>query len=176
MKARSIRTRQARVLLFLAVLAIPTLLAAACGSEDESPAAIDTGTGGATAETVVDEEAFPILRPTGVYTVDDLVSAGWKKSKQYETETVPGATDIWLGFFNAKDIEVRFYESHEDAASQGITSAEEATERPARKGGGVKGAGTFAITKYPAYLVVGNVVMLCELEVATCQSLVDKLN
>jgi hypothetical protein len=34
---------------------------------------------------------------------------GGKKSKQYDTATVPESTEIWYGFFNQKDkdIEIR---------------------------------------------------------------------
>ena len=66
-------------------------------------------------------------------TFDDYVAAGWKKSKQFDTSTVPEATDIWHGFwgldpYDRKDIEVRFYDSHEIAKTYGFDNASEEIE------------------------------------------------
>ena len=45
---------------------------------------------------VPDEEGIRIiLKPNGFFSMDDLVKAGFKKSKQFDTSTVPGATEIW---------------------------------------------------------------------------------
>ena len=120
-----------------------------------------------------------ILAPEKSFTFDDYVTAGWKKSKQYDTETVPQATDIWYGFFNAKDIEVRFYESHEIAKTAGFENAAEAIDQSFREGGQYgasnRGAGSSAVTKYKAFVVAGNTVMLCEQSVDSCIALADVL-
>ena len=124
-------------------------------------------------------EVSRILAPEKSFTFDDYVAAGWKKSKQYGTETVPQATDIWYGFFNAKDIEVRFYESHEIAKTAGFENAADAIDQSFREGGQYgasnRGAGSSAVTKYKAFAVVGNTVMLCEQSVESCIALADVL-
>ena len=66
-------------------------------------------------ESAADEDPFGLrlFVDTGTsYTVDDLVSVGYKKSRLIECEVLPNAQDAWYGFFNQKDIEVWVYESH----------------------------------------------------------------
>ena len=102
------------------------------------------------------------------FTLDDLIAAGWKKSKQYTTENLPGAKEVWYGFYNRKDIEVRVYESAAAAGSQGRGPAEEAVSRPPASTDYLN-----PVSRYKAYLIVGNIVMLCDQEVADCVSLVS---
>ena len=162
----------------LAAAALTILIA--CGSDDAgAPASSDAG---AESPPAIDDElakVSTIALTDRTFTFDDYVAAGWKKSKQFPTDTVPGSEDIGYGFFNQKDIEVRFYPSHEDAATLGAESAAGAIDQSFREGGQFgssnRGAGSSAVTKYKAYAVVGNTVMLCELDVATCQRLVDAL-
>lgn len=147
-------------LCFVLVLA---LAAVACGSGD-GPAAGDVG--------VPDEEGLRLItNPDATYTLDDLVAVGYKKNKQFDVETVPGAIDIWYGFFNQQDIEVRFYESHDDALEKGVESAEEVIGVTA----GQRDYLIPVVNLYPAYAVVGNTVMLCERQLSTCQALIDAL-
>ena len=114
-----------------------------------------------------------ILVPEKSFTLDDYVAAGWKKSKQYDTETVPQATDIWYGFFNGKDIELRFYESHDVAKTAGLENAATAIDlNPLLK---KVVSGGSAVTKYRAFAVVGNTVLLCEQSIDSCIALVDAL-
>ena len=113
-----------------------------------------------------------IANPTGSYTMDDLVAIGYKKSRQFETDTLPNALDVWYGFFNKKDIEVRVYDSHQDALEFGIEPAERSIEKNA--GAELIGGKAF-IARYPAYAVFGNLVLLCERELVTCEALIDKL-
>lgn len=108
-------------------------------------------------------------------TIDELERAGYKKSKQLAYESLPGACAAWYGFFNRRDIEVRFYETHAAALELGVAPAYEATQAPKRRGGGDRGAGHEGITGYNAYLVAGNLVMLCEVEVASCEALLAAL-
>jgi len=159
--------------------ALAILLVAGCGSPDKPPAP--------TAETPAEVTAEPVERaagelsvivwPDGTYAIDDVIAAGWKKSKQFSTETVPYATDIWYGFFNRKDIEVRVYESHRDALEHGVPSADEAVARTGAQRGGWRllDFGGAAKTKYQAYAVVGNLVMLCETELAVCEDLIEQM-
>ena len=168
--------------LLLTLLVSALSLAMACGSSDSDSDSNGAGDAAAPAAEEVDEalaEVSRILSPGSSLTFDDYVAAGWKKSKQYDTDTVPEATDIWYGFFNSKDIEVRFYDSHEIAKTAGFDNASEAIDQRFREGGKIgssnRGAGSFAVTKYKAFAVVGNTVMLCEQSVESCIALADIL-
>ena len=121
-----------------------------------------------------------ITRPDDTFTIDSVVNAGWKKSKQYDDiSTVPEATEVYFGFFSAKDIEVRIYASHEAAARAGGKDAAEDIDQSFREGGQFgssnRGAGSSAVTKFKAFAVVGNTVMLCEQSVEACVALADVL-
>jgi len=127
------------------------------------------------------------------YSIDDVEAAGWTKSLQLPVDTVPHATDIWYGFYDGKDIEVRVYPSPHEAAEHGIEPAEEAVEGGKRSFGENRAllrlqysegkwtpgelsdmVGTMK-TRYAAYLVESNLVMLCETDLGACQSLVGRL-
>jgi len=74
----------------------------------------------------------------GVYTIDDFLAVGFKKSKQYDVTGLPGGIEARLGFFgpnpqSRKQFELRFYASHKDAVEQGISLAEEVTGPDAAK-------------------------------------------
>ena len=109
-------------------------------------------------------------RPNGQFEVDDFIEAGWKKNKEFEVETLPEAESVFFGFYNRKDIELRFYPSHESAMGSGKDSAEAAIKTEKLSG---RGAGFSSVTLYGAYLIAGNVVMLCEFSVQDCSDLVD---
>ena len=129
-----------------------------------------------------------------VHTVDDVVAAGWTKSKQYPIDTLPGASEVWYGFFEGKDIEVRVYPSPEDARKHGVGPAQEAVDAGERSFGanrallrlqyGHEGKWTTGElsdlaavlrTRYAAYLLAGNLVMLCETDVAPCEDLAGRM-
>ena len=77
---------------------------------------------------------------------------------------------MFFGFYNRKDIELRFYPSHVSAMGAGKDSAEKAIKTEKLSG---RGAGFSSVTLYGAYLIAGNVVMLCEFSVQDCSDLVD---
>ena len=104
-----------------------------------------------------------IFHADKTFTTDSFMAAGWKKSKEYDTATVPESTEIWYGFFNQKDIEIRFYQSHESALEHGVPLAQESLQMDA--GARIGGVNTVR-TGYSAYAVAGNAVMLCELDVS----------
>ena len=168
-------TNWGRLALLATLIAVFSLLIA-CGSGSDS--ADDVAAPATEADDAL-ADVSRILATEKSFTFDDYVAAGWKKSKQYDTETVPQATDIWYGFFNAKDIEVRFYESHEIAKTAGFENAAEAIDQSFREGGQYgasnRGAGSSAVTKYKAFDVAGNTVMLCEQSVDSCIALADVL-
>ena len=113
-----------------------------------------------------------IFHADKIFTTDSFMAAGWKKSKEYDTATVPESTEIWYGFFNQKDIEIRFYQSHESALEHGVPLAEESLQMDA--GARIGGVNTVR-TGYSAYAVAGNAVMLCELDVSSCETLINAL-
>ncbi len=177
-----LRTTRLSVTALILVASLLLVFAWGCGSEDaaapggqqeqEAPA------GAASAEQATGDAggAAPILRPDSVFTIDDVATAGFKKSKQYPTDTLPQASDVWYGFYNQKDVEVRIYPTHADAVEFGIGPADNATGREWRKGGGEKGAGTKAMSTFGAYIIAGNLVILCELDVTHCEALVAQMD
>ena len=120
---------------------------------------------------VPDEDGVRIVvKPNKIFSVDDLVKAGYKKSKQFDVATVPGAVEVWYGFFNKKNIEVRIFESHETAMEFGEGPAEIISKK--KRTGLI---GSSVVSPYPAYAIVGNIVMLCERELKTCTDLIAEL-
>jgi len=160
----------------LVPIAAASLLLAACGS-DEAPAPTASQVEGAGAPAASDEafQTSLITSPDRIYTIDDLIAAGWKKSDQLSVETLPKATEVWYGFFRQKDIEVRVYASHEDARQYGVEPAKATIDPDPSARGGDHGPWTPMIASYGAYAVAGNLVMLCELELASCEALVEAL-
>ena len=160
--------------LALGSLALAAIFAAGCGSDD--------GAGSSAAEQQ------QITASERIFSVDDLKIAGYKASKQYDVTDLPGAVDAWFGFFKADgqnpiDYEVRFYGSHEDAVALGVSMADEASgedalldeettswqvglnDRKKLASGGTADLAAWSGkigTKYGDYVVLGNMVLLCE--------------
>ena len=156
---------KALVLCLVSVAA--TLLIASCGAEDTT-----------SSELAADGEVPPLItRSDQTFTTDSFTQVGWKKSKQYDTATVPQATEIWYGFFNQRDIEIRFYPSHQDAIDFGITAAESSIEGAVKRsqGGRLLDFSGGSFSGYADYIVVGNAVLLCQLERSTCELLLERL-
>jgi len=128
------------------------------------------------------------------YTVDDVVAAGWTRSKELPAETLPQAIEVWYGFFDKRDVEVRVYRSAEDALEHGVGPAQEAVEGGERTFGenrallrlqyGYEGKWTPGELsdmlpnlrkRYAAYLVVRNLVMLCEKDARPCETLASQI-
>lgn len=159
---------RAAILLAAGMLALFTL--AACGGDGGG----DSDAPGASPAELRDEVdgKWLITQQDRVYTVEDLLAAGWKKVKQLETDTLANSIDVWYGFFQQKDIELRFYESHEAAVEHGVGPADETIGKSVR----IRLLGTtVGIVDYGAYAIAGNVVMMCELELAPCETLIDAL-
>ena len=170
----------------LVVLALPALLALACGSAD------DTGTGdtavGAPPEMPA-ASGFQKLRPTDhLYSADEVVTAGFKQSKEYDVAGLEQATAAIYGFYGPdpykrQEYEIRFYKSYADAVQYGVPMAEESvgenarlTEEAAtwdeglrerRECQGVLGdishhSGKCLFPKHYDFAVRGNMVVLCQ--------------
>lgn len=158
------------MLLAVVLLAIGGVLASACGSDDD----ISSGNAGAAAsETELvaigdDVDIRASTRAGAVYAYDEFVAAGWKQHQIYDVETLPDATEARYGFYNRRDIEIRLYPDNALAHTSGAASAEEALARRVHDGSG------FASRRvYRGYLVAGNAVMLCEVQVPDCVALIE---
>ena len=129
------------------------------------------------AETTVNSSHL-ITRNTETFTMDSFIKAGWKKSKQYDTETVPNATEIWYGFYNRKDIEIRFYDNHQEAIEFGITAAEASIEGAVKrsKGGKLLDFSGGSFSGYADYLIAGNAILLCEMDLSACELLMENVD
>ena len=129
------------------------------------------------AETTVDSSHL-ITRNTETFTMDSFIKAGWKKSKQYDTETVPNATEIWYGFYNRKDIEIRFYDTHQEAIEFGIPAAEASIEGAVKrsKGGKLLDFSGGSFSGYADYLIAGNTILLCEMDLSACELLMENVD
>jgi len=162
--------------LALAVGVAALLVPLACAREGAAPAA-------APGRVRTFQKVTPSDR---VFAFDDLVAAGFRKSREYNVEGLTGATGAWFGWWQPPgsgpvDYEVRFYRSHADAVEYGTPFADEASGDDAiinsneatwkedvrdRRSiiGGVEGGGarSGAAAKYGDYVVFGNMVLLCE--------------
>ena len=152
----------------LGVLAIAILAVTACGAS-------------ATPEPTTAPEAMPVAEPAGAegpairhpdrtFALDDLIAAGWKNSKQLDAEALPGAIEVSYGFYNQKDIEVRVYASHKDVLESGVGPAEEAAKE-SYASDFFKGSAP----NYSAYVVLGNMVLMCQFSVADCDDLIAQI-
>ena len=143
----------------------------ACDNERSNPssAMTDIETGSRTGLSTPQVKTL-ISANDSRYTVDDFIAVGFKSVTQFDLDTLPAAIDAWYGFHAQKDIELRFYESHADALEYGIEPAEVAVGKAA------VGYSRRPPRRWDAYAVVGNVVMLCELEIATCENLISEIS
>ena len=154
-------------LTFLMIYTLALLAIVACGSGDSA----------SDAESDIAEGAPAIFLADQTFTTDSFVAAGWKKSKEYDTATVPESNEIWYGFFNQKDIEIRFYSSHQDAIEFGVPAAKDSIEGAVKrsKGGRLLDFSGGSFTGYADYLIAGNAVLLCEFDRTRCDELVTGL-
>jgi hypothetical protein len=158
-----------KFLLFLVVLTTILIPIVACGSSNDEP----LSNGDPELDTV------QITLPDSVFTADDVAAVGWKKSKELSPETLPGVVNVWYGFYQQRDVEVRVYESQDEAISLGQELAEVASGR--RKpstmidSGAITNAQTNTRTSYLSYAIVGNLILLCEIKIEDCQSLLDSI-
>ncbi len=149
------------VAVLVAILVVALLVS--CGSEDGEIAGNATGP---------DSEPVLILQPDGMFTVDDVAAAGWKKSKELSSETLPDATGAWYGFYNQRDVEVRIYPSPDLAISSGMGPADDATGRGKPAPFAVGGISATRMS-YGTFAVVGNLVLLCEVKIEDCEGLLN---
>ena len=153
--------------MLVSVLAFSVISIIGCGSND-------TETLGDASYSESEEDPVQIINPSGVFTADDVVTAGWKKSKQLSPETLPDATSAWYGFYNQRDVEVRIYETHAAALGSGMGPADDATGRGKPAPFAVGGISATRMS-YTTYAIVGNLILLCEVKIEDCQGLLDTI-
>lgn len=119
------------------------------------------------------------------FSPDHLDEVGFKKSRSYDLEGLPGASDAIFGFWRIAsgdpiDYEVRFYANHADAVELGTELAEEGSgadavldaddakykegvkDRRMIVGSGIGGGARSGTgPRYGGYAIYGNIVMLC---------------
>ncbi len=161
MNHRKILSNSITVIIILMTVA----LLAGCGSSDS-----------AAVNSIVESEEDPILKlqPGGLFTLDNVVAAGWKKSKELSSETLPDATGVWYGFYDQRDVEIWIYPSHEIAVNSGRGPADVAIGKGKPAPFAVGG---ISATKksYGAYGIVGNLVMMCEVKIEDCEGLLNDI-
>ena len=157
-------------LLVISMVGLAAVALAACGSDSDSAAAPG-------ASEVEDNVGTVIVRTDGTFDVDSFVAAGWKKSKEFSTETIPDATSIWYGFYSQRDVEIRFYATHAEALGVGADAARAAVDRSPNSniGGGII-TSTGNRTQYHDYLVAGNAVVLCQTDINPCEEMAGQLD
>ena len=155
-------------LILVTSLSIITILG--CGNNDNS----DSSEAGIVTSKIINEE--------NNYSISDFEGAGLKKPKPLKADAVdkktgeaitPKATD------NAKDIEVRFYESHSDAINYGVDTAEETINAVVAFTNALiettSAESTTSTAGYGAYVVIGNAIMICQGQIEVCEELIDDM-
>ena len=172
MKAIPVRWQTCMTMLIGAVVVLA--FSAACGSGTDTS----------------EDAGFQKIDPSDrTYTFDDVLATGFRKSKQYDVEGLPGAMEARFGFwgldpYNRKDCEIRFYATHEDAVELGTEPADQITGtddimankdtlewREGWKEWWFRASGIMTFSdvmgkhnaaKYGDFAILGNMVMLCE--------------
>ena len=161
---RSEHMRQ-KIISSFGLICIALVAFSSCGSESSGATSKQ-----AAIQSPTDETGIPtIFNRDTRYSIEEFEAAGYKKVTHFDLESLPGANDAWFGFFDQKDIEIRFYPSHQMVLDKGVEPAEIAIGRgavPWQKRPPVR---------FDAYVIVGNVVMLCELDVTSCENLISLL-
>ena len=165
---------RARLLILLLAIAALSIAAVACGSDSDG---VGSSTGGPIAKIDTTER---------IYTADDIINAtNFKHNDDYDVEGLDGALAAIYGFYgvdpyNRQEYEARFYPDHATAMIQGVDFANEATgaeavllkdiqrwdegisDRRQCAGNGGHHSGKCDNPKYFDYVVVGNMVLMCQ--------------
>ena len=157
----------------LTALVIAILTLVACGNVDDG------------ADEAANVGFQQVMDVPNTFQSDDLDKIGFKKSRSYDLEGLPGATDAIFGFWRISsgdpiDYELRFYASHDDAVELGTTLADEGSgadavldaddatykegvkDRRMIVGSGIGGGARSGTgPRYGDYAIYGNIIMLC---------------
>ena len=137
----------------------------------------------ATEESVEPQTTVPhtqIIKPSArIFAVGDLEAAGLKHSKDYKTNGLQDAVQVSLFFWKIDgtpvQYEIRFYGSHDEAISSGMSYAKEGAGPEAiidpdfaRYTEGLRDRRTIVHTRgsptprYGDFVIYGNMIALCE--------------
>ena len=164
--------------IFFITILLLVMFIFACGESDSGES--NTNEDGIVTSRIINNDM--------VHTIADFETAGLKKPRSIQADAVdkktgepitPNAKEIHVGFYKStmgpKDIELRIYFSHQEALDFGVNPAEKTINAAVEAGGAVKGAGTFAKSSYGAYIVSGNAIMLCQVQIEVCDELAEGL-
>tara|TARA_Y100001970_G_C13917354_1_gene691657 strand:+ start:179 stop:694 length:516 start_codon:yes stop_codon:yes gene_type:complete len=133
-----------------------------------------------------------IINEQSIYNISDFESAGLKKPKSLKADAVdkktgeaitPKAQEIHLGFFKSslgpKDVEVRIYESHYDAIEYGIPTAEKTISTVVAFTNALiettSAESATSTAGFGAYVVTGNVIIICQSQIEVCDELLKEI-
>lgn len=166
---------RARLLMLLLAVAVLSIAALACGSDSED------GVGSESDEIIAKIDATD-----RIYTADDIKDTPFfKTDDNYDVEGLDAAVAAVYGFYGTdpykrKEYEARFYPDHATAMAQGVDFADEATgaeasilkdiqrwdegikDRRQCAGNGGHHSGKCDNPKYFDYIVVGNMILMCQ--------------
>ena len=129
------------------------------------------------------EETMPkISQPSSTFTINDFNDLKFKPLREYKSvEELQGLKEAWHGVFQKSEYEIRFYKSHEDANAFGTEDANLVTgesglvtgddvpwkdgakdRRRCSRPPGQPHSGCNYTSKYGDYIVIGNVILMCE--------------
>ncbi len=126
------------------------------------------------------EPTAQVIKPSDrILQTSDLEATGLKHSKNYKTEGLPGSTQVSLFFWKIDDTpiqyEIRFYPSHDEAVSSGLSYALEGAGPDAiidpdfaSYTEGLRDRRTIVHTRgspsprYGDFVIYGNIIALCE--------------
>ncbi|HJP28783.1 MAG TPA: hypothetical protein QF694_08235 [Dehalococcoidia bacterium] len=168
-----------RLLMLLFAIASLSIAAVACGSDGDGDS--DDGVGSSS-----DGPIAKIDATERIYTADDIKNTEFfKTDDDYDVEGLDGAVAAVYGFYGSDpykrdEYEARFYADHAAAMAQGVDFADEATgadavllkdiqrwdegisDRRQCAGNGGHHSGKCDNPKYFDYIVVGNMVLMCQ--------------
>lgn len=171
---RQANSSRARLLILLLAIAALSITAVACGGDSDG---VSSSSDGPIAKIDTTER---------IYTADDVINAtNFKHNDDYDVEGLDGAIAAIYGFYgvdpyNRSEYEARFYPDHATAMIQGVDFANEATgaeavllkdiqrwdegisDRRQCAGNGGHHSGKCDNPKYFDYVVVGNMVLMCQ--------------
>ena len=133
-----------------------------------------------------------IINPYNTHSVSDFEIAGLKKPKSLQADAIdkktgepitPGAKEIYLGFYKSslgpKDVEIRIYESHDEALTYGVPSAEKTISTVVAFTNALiettSAESATSTAGYGAYVVLGNTIMICQSQIEVCDELIASL-
>ena len=151
----------------IGILVVVTVVA--CGTDPDSDPGDEVASSGDTNDFGF--KTSIITDPDGIYSIDDVTAAGWKLSEEIPADHVEGVSAVWFGYYQQRNLEVWIFASHDDAGRYGTRPAEDLVAE-ARV---VAGVANKPRIQFSAYGVVGNLVILCEFEIAVCENLASAL-